>query len=381
MYSRREAQVGKWWRQIDGLSLIITFVIISVGLVLVITASPSVAERVGLPPFYFIYRHIFYVILSSIVILIISTLDEVVIKRLCLLGFFASLILLFAVLFLGDEAKGARRWISLFGVSTQPSELLKPFYSVFIAILLSEMCNVSQKKKFLLCIAIHLIIASLILMQPDFGMAMTISLVTAGQFFVAGLSLVLLISSAILLCLMATGAYLFLPHVRKRIESFLSDDIGTNYQIGKSLESYIQGGFLGKGPGEGTVKLVLPDAHTDFIFAVVGEEFGSFSCFLVLALFAILVLHGIMRLTLSNNLFRIYSATGILMYFAIQSIFNIGVTLHLFPTKGMTLPFISYGGSSMLSFAFAIGIYLGITKHHNKLYHSITTRTQHALPL
>ena len=182
------------------------------------------------------------------------------------------------------------------------------------------------------------------------------------MFFVAGIKLSWLLLVLVFFFCGIYGAYLFFPHVAKRIDKFMDPTNSSNYQVQKSISSYLNGGFFGKGPGEGTVKYVLPDAHTDFIFAVGAEEFGLIFCIIIVVAFAIFILRAFWNLTKSSNLFHIYAIFGIMMHFAMQFLFNIGVTLNIFPTKGMTLPFISYGGSSMLAFSIAAGIYLNLSK-------------------
>lgn len=360
--TRRDSEILKWWWSIDGIAFIMILAVISIGALLIATATPAVADRIGAESFYFMHRQFVYLFVSIVTIIILSTFDDVNIKRLAFVGFIVSIVLLVAVLFIGEEAKGSKRWLTIFGFSMQPSEFLKPFYAVLVGFILSEYHNKRNRSAFLICFIIHLGIIGLLLLQPDFGMTVTVTMVTAGQLFVAGLPILWIVFGGIIFISGAFASYMLLPHVAMRINSFLDSENNVNYQVEKSLESYIQGGFFGKGPGEGTVKLVLPDAHTDFIFAVAGEELGALFCILIIVLIASIIVRGLVRLSNSKNLFHIYAVVGILMYFAIQSLFNIGVTLHMFPTKGMTLPFISYGGSSALSFAIAIGMYLGLTK-------------------
>ncbi|MFV9991925.1 MAG: FtsW/RodA/SpoVE family cell cycle protein [Candidatus Midichloria sp.] len=341
--------------------------IILIGAFLTATASPGVAEKIGIPYFHFLYKQLLFLGAALGVVILISLMGKKAIKRLALLGFITTLILMVLVLFIGDETKGSRRWINLVGFSLQPSEVLKPFYAVIVALILS---SYNYKKRLFhskswnvyICLAIHLVICALLLMQPDFGMAITISMVTIGQLFVAGLPLIWVLVAIIFFISATFTAYKMFPHVANRINSFLNPEDNLSYQVEKSIESYVNGGIFGKGPGEGSVKLVLPDSHTDFIFAVAAEEMGALFCMIIIILFASIIIRAMVRISSTKDLFVIYAVVGVMMYFGIQSIFNIGVTLHILPTKGMTLPFISYGGSSALSFAIAIGIYLSLTK-------------------
>lgn len=366
--SRRGSKLLRWWRSIDNRMFMLVMVVIAIGAILTATASPAVAERIGVHPLYFINKQLIFLIASVGIICTVSMMDKSWIRKLSPVGFVISAVLLVVVLFIGNEAKGATRWLNILGFSLQPSELLKPFYAVVIGYILAEGKKREDMPSFRICLGLHAILVLLLLLQPDFGMAMTISVVTLAQFFIAGISVIWLIL-AIGLCLATSViAYMLLPHVAKRVQSFLGGDDSGNYQVERSLESHIEGGFLGKGPGEGSVKLVLPDAHTDFIFAVAGEELGAIFCIILIMIFAAIVIIGLLRIAKNNELFSMYSAVGILIYFAMQSAFNMGVTLNLFPTKGVTLPFISYGGSSVLSCALSIGIYLSLTKKNDWFY-------------
>lgn len=359
---RNSGIIARWWWSIDRLMLFSIIIIILFGALLITTASPNVAERIGLNSFFFVHKQFIFLFISITIIVALSFLNEQQVKKLALHGFIFSIIAMVTVLFIGEEIKGAKRWISLPGASVQPSEFLKPFFVIIIAIILSERNKNHIVPGFSICFTLYGLVALLLVLQPDIGMTIAITLVTAGQFFIAGLSIIFIIIAALFSILGIFSAYLLLPHVTKRINSFLNPEENENYQVDKSLEAYINGGLFGKGPGEGTVKSILPDAHTDFIFAVAGEELGALLTSAAIILFLFVTVRGLIRVYRNNNLFIIYAVSGIMMYFALQSIFNIGVTLNLFPTKGMTLPFISYGGSSILSYAVGMGIVLALTK-------------------
>ena len=367
LQNKRSSRFLNWWWSIDSLMFLLILFIILIGAFLTATASPGVAVKIGISPFHFLYKQLIFLSMALAIIIIISLMSKKAIKRLALLGFFITIILMIIVLFIGDETKGSRRWITIAGFSLQPSEILKPFYALIVALILS---SYHYKKRLFhlkswniyICLTIHLMICLLLLMQPDFGMAITISMVTIGQFFVAGLPLIWVLIAMVLFVSGTFAAYKIFPHVASRINNFFNSEENLSYQVEKSIESYANGGIFGKGPGEGFVKLVLPDSHTDFIFAVAAEEMGAIFCTIIIVLFASILIRAMIRISNIKDLFIIYTVAGTMMYFGIQSIFNIGVTLHLFPTKGMTLPFISYGGSSALSFAIAIGIYLSLTK-------------------
>jgi len=367
LQNKRSNKLLRWWWSIDSLMFILILSIMLIGAFLTATASPGVAERIGIPYFHFLFKQLIFLSIAVGLIILISLMSKKAIRRLALIGFILTIVLMVLVLFVGDETKGARRWINIIGFSLQPSEILKPFYAVVVALILSSHNHEKQLFNFgswnvYICIIMHLIICMILLMQPDFGMTITISMVTIGQFFVAGLPLILVFASIIFFSFAGFAAYKIFPHVATRINSFLNSENDINYQVEKSIKSYINGGIFGKGPGEGSVKLSLPDSHTDFIFAVAAEEMGALFCMMVILLFIFIIIRATIRISTSKELFIIYSVVGIILYFGIQAIFNIGVTLHIFPTKGMTLPFISYGGSSVLSFAVAIGVYLSLTK-------------------
>jgi cell division protein FtsW len=359
---RGSKSIRKWWWALDNISLVLIICIIMIGALLITTASPPVAERLKLSSFYFAHRQFLFLILASFIIFFLSSISERSLKRLILLGFVTCLIMMVAVLFFGEEVKGARRWISILGFSLQPSEILKPIFIFLTGLLLAEKFTRNNFPSFSACLALYAIICTLLILQPDFGMVITYTIVLGGQFFLAGLP-IWWIAIAVIAC--ASGgfiAYNFLPHVARRIDMFLSPDTSENFQVEKSLESYVSGGIFGKGPGEGVVKSHLPDSHTDFIFAVAGEEFGALFASCIILVFLSFILRALYLLHKEQNLFKIYVGGGIILLFALQTIFNIGVTLHIFPTKGMTLPFISYGGSSIMCYSICFGIFLNFTR-------------------
>ncbi|MFV9875068.1 MAG: putative lipid II flippase FtsW [Rickettsiales endosymbiont of Dermacentor nuttalli] len=358
----KNSVISSWWWTVDHLTLLVLFIIIAFSAVMVATASPAVAERIGVESFYFVRRQLCYLTLSLVIIFIISCLPINVIKLLSISGFIICVISLIIILFTGIEIKGAKRWLYIAGLSMQPSEFIKPFFAVLIGWVLSLRYQYYKFPSFRLALALYIPVISLIILQPDFGMVVVISCVWMGQLFLAGLSLIFVVSCIIFLVVGLLLAYTFLPHVTQRINSFMDPVSGNSYQIKKSIEAFINGGLYGKGPGEGTVKQLLPDSHTDFIFAVIGEELGIITCLIVVLLFAFIIVRSFIRLSNENNIFIIFSTVGLLMQFGIQSIINIGVTLHLFPTKGMTLPFISYGGSSMIAVAITVGMILAMTR-------------------
>ncbi len=354
--------LGRWWWTLDRVNFFAIFLLMVIGSILVAAGSPPVAKRLDLPGFYFVHRHQIFLLLGLIVMLITSMFSSTIIRRLAVAGFAASIALMLLVPFVGEQTKGAHRWISLFGMSIQPSEFMKPCFAVVIAWICSESHKRVDFPAYRLAIGLYLLVALLLVAQPDFGMTMTVTAMWGIQLFLGGLPMLWVVILGILAIAGIFGAYHFLPHVAKRINSFLDPAEGDNYQINHSLEAFRGGGIFGRGPGEGEVKQTLPDSHTDFIFAVAGEEFGALFCLLILAIFAFIVLRGIYRVWHDDDLFSVLAVSGILAQFGIQAIVNMGVAVNLLPAKGMTLPFLSYGGSSVVAIALGMGIMLALTR-------------------
>lgn len=354
--------IATWWWTVDRLTILAISIILVLSAIMVTTASPAVAERIGVESFYFIRKQFIYIFIAIFNIVIFSFLSPIVIRRLAFIGVIAGIILLIVTLVGGNAIKGSKRWLSLFGFSFQPSEFIKPFFSVTIGWVLAKKFQNQQFPAFTTAIIIYIIVATLLVLQPDLGMAITISTIWGGQLFLAGISMLWVILAIIFGIFCIFISYLILPHVARRINDFLDPAASTNYQATKSLEAFKNGGLYGKGPGEGTIKQVLPDSHTDFIFSVIGEELGILVCISIVFLFAFIVIRGFIRISKEEDIFVILASSGILIQFGIQSIINMGVTLNLLPTKGMTLPFISYGGSSMISVSIAVGMLLSLTK-------------------
>jgi cell division protein FtsW len=362
-FARTDTSVlGRWWWTVDRWILAALIVLMGFGAVLVLAASTAAAERIGLPGFRLAQRQFALLPLAMAIVVGVSLLSPRWIRRLAVLGFGGSLLLCLLTLLIGVEIKGATRWISLAGLSLQPSEFLKPCFVVVAAWMFAAQKDDEGIPGSKITTVLWLAVMTLLLLQPDVGQAFLVTAVWGFQFFLAGLPWlwVGLLSAAGLLVL--AGAYVSLPHVGARIDSFLDPQAGDRYQINRSIEAFMNGGLLGRGPGEGTVKALLPDSHSDFIFAVAGEELGLIACLIILALFGFVVLRGFARVFQDNSLFVLLAAGGLLAQFGLQALINMASTLHLMPTKGMTLPFISYGGSSLLALALAMGMVLGLTR-------------------
>ncbi|SPM44901.1 cell division protein FtsW [Orientia tsutsugamushi] len=355
----------RWWKSIDQYTVFLLCILSALSLMLVTTSGAAVANRIGVSQSYFASKHIFYVVLAVGTTFIVSFLNKTTIKRLAILGFILNIILLILIKFYGNPIKGAKRWINIGGISLQPSEFVKPFFLVITGWLLSAIQ--SNEIRFIVTIILYLIVALLLITQPDFGMLITISVAFGIQLFIAGIPLLWLL---ILICISiagTAGAYSLLPHVKRRINSFLDPANSENYQVMKSLQAFKNGGLYGKGPGEGLVKHMLPDSHTDFIFAVAGEELGAIVCLIIVAIFTFIVIYGFIKLLFEEDNYTIFVSSGILSQFGFQAIVNMCVSTNLLPTKGMTLPFISYGGSSSVAVAIGVGILLALTRHKTDL--------------
>ena len=355
--------VGQWWWTVDRWALGAVLAIMAFGVMLTLAASPPAAERIGADSFMFAKRQFVFLPMALALMLGISLATPRHIRRLALLVFCGSIVLLAATFVIGVEIKGARRWISVPGLSSvQPSEFVKPSLAVISAWLLAQGRAERRWSGYILSTLLVASVLALLVMQPDLGMSVVVALVWAAQLFVVGLPMWVAAFGVVGGAASLVGAYFAFGHVRSRFDRFLDPSSGDNYQVNTSLEAFMNGGLIGRGPGEGTVKSVLPDAHSDFIFAVAGEEFGLLLCLLLVALFAFIVLRGFARLLHENNLFVLLATAGLLVTFGLQAVINMAWTLHLMPTKGMTLPFISYGGSSLLALSLAMGMVLALTR-------------------
>ena len=363
MMSRIKHSVfAKWYWTVDFQLQIALFALMGVGLVLTMAASPPEAERLGRSTFFFVHHQFAYILGASIMMLLISLFEPRYIRRGALLIFIASIILIFVALHFGHEVKGSRRWI----FNIQPSEFLKPAFVVLAGWTISEAARRQDMPGIWLALLILPITITPLLMQPDFGQTVLITIVWGAMFFIAGLRWAYIFSLG---CLSGVGffvAYHVMPHVRDRIAKFLDAGNSTGpidtIQVDTALESFVSGGWFGKGPGEGTIKRLLPDSHTDFIFAVTGEEFGILFCLALLALFMFIIMRGFYLSARHADPFCKIASGGLVMLFGVQSCINVAVNLHLIPTKGMTLPFISYGGSSLFSLALTMGFALALTR-------------------
>ena len=354
--------VGRWWWTIDRWTLAALGAIIAIGAVLTLAASPPVAERLGLDTFHFAKRQFLFLGLAAAIIFSISFLSPRGVWRAALGCLAAAMALMLLTPFIGPEIKGATRWLLVGPYSVQPSELVKPGFAVVAAWMFAEQRLDGHFPGYGIATGLFFTISALLLMQPDVGMTMVVASVWGVQFFIAGLPLVLVAGIGFGFLIASLGAYFTFGHVQVRVDRFLDPAGGESYQVSRALEAFYNGGWAGRGPGEGRVKEFLPDAHADFIFAVAGEEFGLVLCLIMVALFAFVVLRGFSRVLKSGDVFVLLAVTGLLVQFAVQAIINMASNINLMPPKGMTLPFVSYGGSSTLALAVGMGMVLALTR-------------------
>ena len=364
MISRdRRTPLSQWWWTVDRLLLAALTTLILGGIILSLAASPAVATRIGLAdPFHFFNRHVMFILPAFAVMIGVSFLSPRQVRRSALFMFAVAVVLLAATLVFGAEVKGSRRWITIAGVSIQASEFAKPAFVVLVAWLFSESTRRPEMPATSLALGALLLVVVLLVLEPDFGQTMLILMVWGALFFMSGMRMIWVAGLAGTAFAGLFGAYLFVPHVARRIKRFIDPASGDTFQVDMATESFARGGWLGQGPGEGTVKLVLPDAHSDFVFSVMGEEFGTVVALFIVAVFCFVILRGIARLMNEQNIFVLLAAAGLLVSFGLQAAINMASSLSMIPTKGMTLPFISYGGSSLLALSLTMGMLLALTR-------------------
>jgi cell division protein FtsW len=368
MISREQrTPFSEWWWTVDRLLLGAFMTLMLAGVILSLAASPPVAARIGLDPFHFFNRHVLFLVPSMVVMVAVSFLSPRQVRRSALVVFAVSVVLIVATLLFGAEVKGARRWITILGVNIQASESLKPAFVVLVAWLFSESARRPEMPATSMALALVLMTVTLLVLEPDFGQTMLLLMVWGTLFFIAGMRIIWVFGLMGAGVVGLFGAYMMVPHVAARIKRFMDPASGDTFQVDMAMESFSRGGWFGQGPGEGTVKRILPDSHTDFVFAVAAEEFGILLCLMLLALFAFIVIRSLTRAYQSEDLFSRFAAAGLAIMFGIQASINMAVNLHLMPAKGMTLPFISYGGSSMVSLAYGVGMLLAVTRQRPRV--------------
>ena len=358
-----EAVLSRWWRTLDKSVLTAVLILFSIGLLLGLASSPPLAEKNGLAPFHYVYRQAIFGSLALFSMAVFSMLPSKAIRRLGVIGFLLCFVALGLLPFFGtDFGKGAVRWYGLGFASLQPSEFLKPGFIVTVAWLISASGQINGAPGRLWSFIITMLVVALLIIQPDFGQACLILFGWGIVYFVAGASFILLAALALMVLAAGSIAYSYSEHFAKRIDGFLSPDIDPRTQLGYATNAIQEGGFFGVGVGEGQVKWSLPDAHTDFIISVAAEEYGLLLVVLIILLFTWIVLASLIRLLRETDAFNRLAGSGLVAMFGIQAIINVGVAVRLLPAKGMTLPFVSYGGSSIIAMGITVGMLLALTR-------------------
>ena len=363
MVSRADqTRFAEWWWTVDKYLLAGVVALMIGGVVLSLAGSPAVAERLGYDSLHFVERHVAFFLPALAVLVATSFLTPRMARRVSLIVLVVAILLMVVTLVIGVEVKGSRRWINILGLSLQPSEFAKPAFVVVVAWLFAENSRRTEIPGNLFALILLAVMAALLVAEPDFGQTMLLAIVWGALFFMAGVPWIWIACLAIAAVGGIFAAYATMPHVAGRIDRFISPASGDTFQIDTAIQTIMRGGWLGRGPGEGTVKRILPDAHTDFIFAVAAEEFGIIICIGLVAIFAMVVIRGFSNSLKSEDAFLRLGAAGLVVLFGVQSVINMAVNLNLMPAKGMTLPFISYGGSSMIAVAFGMGLLLALTR-------------------
>ena len=382
MVSRVErGALADWFWTIDRFFLAVFMLLMGIGFMLSFAGSPAVAQRIGLEPFFFVKRHAMFLVPAIATMFAISFMTPRQVRRTAILILLVALAMMLFALFFGIEVKGARRWVNFGSLSIQPSEFMKPAFVVVCAWLFAEHARQPEIPGNFFAILLYVIVAALLVAQPDLGQTILTTTVWAGMFFMAGMPWLWITVLGGLGAGGIVSAYYVFPHVALRINKFLTGE-GDTFQVDTAREAIIRGNWFGVGPGEGVIKRIIPDAHTDFIFSVAAEEFGIIFCMVLVAIFAVLVVRGLTLAYREKNDFNRFAVAGLVLQIGIQSIINVGVNLQLLPAKGMTLPLISYGGSSMTAICVTAGFILALTRHRpeKRAQERSLFRVTHGLP-
>lgn len=353
------SKLAQWVWTVDYVTLSLSLLLIGVGMIMVMAASPPVAERINLSEYHFIIRQAIFAAPAVLVMLVISMLSARAIRAISIIGLIIFGCLMAATLIFSPEVKGATRWLSIGGFRLQPSEFAKPFFAVVCAWLLGLWRESETFPGWAWASAIAGSLVILLLLQPDVGMTALLLATWGFQIFLAGLPMALVIVGVILVPIAMISAYFLIDHVQIRVDHFFN---GTSMQVQRSYQSFAEGGFNGVGPGNGAVKHNLPDAHADFIFSVMAEEYGLITCLFVILIYLAIVLRNFAKCYGAQDMFSILAISGLTVQFSLQTFINMASSMSLIPTKGMTLPFISYGGSSLITSCISIGLIVALTR-------------------
>lgn len=368
MVSRSDRGIwADWWWSVDRPMVIAGAVLLVLGVMMALAASPAVAKMINLPLYHFANKQMVFLVIAAALTIIVSVLTLDNIRRLAVCVFVLATVGLVFTLTLAPEIKGASRWLFIAGISIQPSEILKPAFVVVCACLFARQNTRLDSSGAIYTFLLLAALSSLLIFQPDIGQMTLLMLVWVGVYYIAGASLFLLIFLGALGLIGAYGVYLFVPHVTSRVDRFLDPSSGDTYQVDRAMEAIRSAGLTGAGPGNGHVKYILPDAHSDYVFAVAAEEGGLLVSGLIVFLFAFIIYRCFIHIRREPRHWVQLSVAGLTILFGLQVCINLAVNLNLMPSKGMTLPFISYGGSSLISSALTFGMLLGLTRRRGVL--------------
>ncbi len=363
MFSReRKTPIAEWWWTVDKSLLAALILLMLVGVLLSFAASPPVAERLGLGPWHFIVRQALFAALALPVLVLTSFLPHRAARWVALAVLVGSIVMLWLTLRFGVEVKGAKRWLSIAGITVQPSEFVKPAYAILGAWLFAESMKRPGMPAKSIAFVLMLIIVGALLLQPDIGQTALVFATWGVMLFLSGISWLVIIVLGVGAIGLIFTAYMFFPHFARRIDTFINPESGNTYQVDKALGSLLEGGWFGRGPGESLANRVIPDAHADYVFSAAAGEFGILFCLCLVALIGYIVIRSLIGAQQQSSLFARLAASTLAIQFGMQCSINLAVNLSLIPPKGMTLPFVSYGGTSMLAVAFGMGLVLALTR-------------------
>ena len=354
--------IARWWFTIDRPLLAGVLILIALGAMMSMAASPPVAIRLGVAPSFFVKRHLLRATLAAIVMIAVSFLTPRQMRGACLVVLLAGLAMMGLTLMIGYEIKGARRWIDIGPLSLQPSEIVKPAFIILTAWFFTRYRQHKSRLALLTACGLMVAVLGLLVLQPDYGQTILVGMVWLELLLLTGLSWFWIAGIGLSGLGGLAFAYVTVSHFASRIDRFLSPGSGDTYQVDTAADAFGHGGLFGVGPGSGTVKNALPDSHADFVFAVAGEEFGLIACLVLLGLFAFVVVRGLRHGLRAHDPFAALAVIGLVSVFGFQAVINMAVNVSLLPAKGMTLPFISYGGTSLVSMGFAMGLVMGLTR-------------------
>jgi cell division protein FtsW len=373
------SRLGLWWWTTDRLVMGAAVILIVIGVMLSFGSSPAAAQRIGLlDPFHFAIRQSVYAAVGAAILLSVSMCSPRSIRRIAFFTYVVAIGIMVLLPFMGHSAKGATRWLELGGFSLQPSEFMKPALIVLVSWMFAEAQKGEGVPGVSIAFGLYALSVLLLLIQPDIGQTVLITVAFGAAFWMAGvpMSWVMGLGGVGIAGLCST--YFLFDHVHARVQKFLSPDKADTHQIDRAAEAIAAGGLIGRGPGEGVMKRHVPDLHTDFIYSVAAEEFGLVMSLILISLFGFLVVRGLYRAMKLNDPFEQVAAAGLFVLLGQQAFINVAVNLNMIPTKGMTLPFISYGGSSMLAMGLTLGMALALIRKRPNAFSNPATSASNA---